>query len=129
PCDGARRARRPPTCCDAPRRYARHIRVRRRSILSGPTAMGRRSGFARDSCASSPMTTSSRPCAPCSEAIASVTSRWGERMANAYTLDFEKPLLELERQIDELKRVGEERGIDVAAELTLLTGKLDTLRE
>jgi len=50
-------------------------------------------------------------------------------MANAYTLDFEKPLLELERQIDELKRVGEERGIDVAAELTLLTGKLDTLRE
>ena len=39
-------------------------------------------------------------------------------MANAYTLDFEKPLLELERQIDELKRVGEEREIDVAGELT-----------
>ncbi|HEV8148596.1 MAG TPA: acetyl-CoA carboxylase carboxyltransferase subunit alpha [Gemmatimonadales bacterium] len=50
-------------------------------------------------------------------------------MANAYTLDFEKPLLELERQIDELKRVGEERGIDVAAELTLLLGKLDSLRD
>ena len=50
-------------------------------------------------------------------------------MANAYTLDFEKPLLELERQIDELKRVSEERGIDVAAELTLLTGKHDSLRE
>ncbi len=50
-------------------------------------------------------------------------------MANAYTLDFEKPLLELERQIDELKRVGEEREIDVAAELTLLQGKLESLRE
>ncbi|HEV8612891.1 MAG TPA: acetyl-CoA carboxylase carboxyltransferase subunit alpha [Gemmatimonadales bacterium] len=50
-------------------------------------------------------------------------------MANAYTLDFEKPLLELERQIDELKRVGEERGIDVAAELALLQGKLESLRE
>jgi acetyl-CoA carboxylase carboxyl transferase subunit alpha len=50
-------------------------------------------------------------------------------MANTYTLEFEKPLLELERQIEELKRVGEERSIDVAAELMLLTTKLDTLRE
>ena len=49
-------------------------------------------------------------------------------MANAYTLDFEKPLLELERQIDELKRVGEEREIDVAEELAMLQGKLETLR-
>jgi acetyl-CoA carboxylase carboxyl transferase subunit alpha len=50
-------------------------------------------------------------------------------MANAYTLDFEKPLLELERQIDELKRVGEEREIDVAGELTTLQAKLDSMRE
>jgi acetyl-CoA carboxylase carboxyl transferase subunit alpha len=50
-------------------------------------------------------------------------------MANTYTLDFEKPLLELERQIDELKRVGEEREIDVAEELTTLQAKLDSLRE
>ncbi len=50
-------------------------------------------------------------------------------MGNTYTLEFEKPLLELERQIEELKRVGEERSIDVAAELMLLTTKLDTLRE
>ena len=35
-------------------------------------------------------------------------------MALAYALDFEKPLAELERQIDELKRISEERGIDVA---------------
>ena len=50
-------------------------------------------------------------------------------MANAYTLDFEKPLLELERQIDELKRVGDERKIDVDEELRLLETKLGTLRE
>lgn len=50
-------------------------------------------------------------------------------MAGTYTLDFEKPLLELERQIDELKRVGEEREIDVAEELTTLQAKLDALRE
>jgi len=50
-------------------------------------------------------------------------------MPSTYTLEFEKPLLELERQIEELKRVGEERSIDVAAELMLLTTKLDTLRE
>jgi acetyl-CoA carboxylase carboxyl transferase subunit alpha len=50
-------------------------------------------------------------------------------MGNAYTLDFEKPLLELERQIEELKRVGEERQIDVAQELAQLQSKLDTLRQ
>jgi len=50
-------------------------------------------------------------------------------MANTYTLDFEKPLLELDRQIDELKRVGDERVIDVAEELTTLQAKLDSLRE
>ncbi len=50
-------------------------------------------------------------------------------MGNTYSLDFEKPLLELERQIDELKRVGEERAIDVADELGLLTDKLISLRE
>jgi acetyl-CoA carboxylase carboxyl transferase subunit alpha len=50
-------------------------------------------------------------------------------MANSYTLDFEKPLLELERQIDELKRVGDEREIDVAEELTTLQAKLESLRE
>jgi acetyl-CoA carboxylase carboxyl transferase subunit alpha len=48
-------------------------------------------------------------------------------MATA-TLDFEKPILELERQIDELKRVGEEREIDVADELAMLQGKLEALR-
>jgi acetyl-CoA carboxylase carboxyl transferase subunit alpha len=46
-----------------------------------------------------------------------------------YTLEFEKPLLELERQVEELKRVGEERGIDVGQELSGLQSKLDQLRE
>ncbi len=50
-------------------------------------------------------------------------------MANQYTLDFEKPLLELERQIDELKRVGEEGKIDVDSELQTLQAKLDSLRQ
>jgi acetyl-CoA carboxylase carboxyl transferase subunit alpha len=47
---------------------------------------------------------------------------------SAYTLEFEKPLLELERQIDELKRLGEERQIDVDGELQGLQAKLETLR-
>ena len=50
-------------------------------------------------------------------------------MATAYTLEFEKPLLELERQIDELKRTGAERGLDIAIELEGLEGKLASLRE
>jgi acetyl-CoA carboxylase carboxyl transferase subunit alpha len=47
---------------------------------------------------------------------------------SAYTLEFEKPLLELERQIDDLKRLGEERQIDVEGELQGLQAKLETLR-
>lgn len=38
-------------------------------------------------------------------------------MATAYTLEFEKPLLELERQIDDLKRVGAEDDSDISREL------------
>ncbi len=44
-------------------------------------------------------------------------------------LDFEKPILELERQIDELKRVAEERQLDVSGEIAPLQQKLVTLRE
>lgn len=49
-------------------------------------------------------------------------------MASNYTLDFEKPLQELDRQIEELTRVGREREIDVLEELVLLQGKLEKLR-
>src|SRR3954463_4408877 len=49
-------------------------------------------------------------------------------MAIAYALDFEKPLAELERQGGELRRVRDERGIDVASEVGALEGKLATMR-
>src|SRR5882672_1457864 len=49
-------------------------------------------------------------------------------MASAYTLEFEKPLLELERQIEDLKRIGTERQIDIDGELDGLQGKLESLR-
>ncbi len=44
-------------------------------------------------------------------------------MATA-TLDFERPLLELERQIEELKRVAGETAVDVAKELAPLEKRL-----
>jgi len=49
-------------------------------------------------------------------------------MPPIYTLDFEKPLQELERQIDELKKLGEERDIDITAEHESLERKLISLR-
>jgi acetyl-CoA carboxylase carboxyl transferase subunit alpha len=49
-------------------------------------------------------------------------------MPPTYTLEFEKPLLELEKQIDELKRLGEERELDVEGELQGLQSKLEQLR-
>ncbi|MDZ4673363.1 MAG: acetyl-CoA carboxylase carboxyltransferase subunit alpha [Gemmatimonadota bacterium] len=49
-------------------------------------------------------------------------------MASTYSLEFEKSLQELDRQIEELKRVGTEREIDVDDELALLQGKLEKLR-
>ncbi|HEY4321032.1 MAG TPA: acetyl-CoA carboxylase carboxyltransferase subunit alpha [Gemmatimonadales bacterium] len=49
-------------------------------------------------------------------------------MATAYALDFEKPLVELERQIDELRRLHDEREIDVAGEVSALETKLASQR-
>ncbi len=49
-------------------------------------------------------------------------------MPIAYTLEFEKPLGELERQVDELRRIGTERGIDVAQEIATLEDKISTMR-
>src|SRR6266511_1547686 len=45
-----------------------------------------------------------------------------------HTLDFERPLLELERQIEEMKRVAGETAVDVAKELAPLEKKLAELR-
>src|SRR5256886_7839284 len=45
-----------------------------------------------------------------------------------HTLDFERPLLELERQIEEMKRVASETAMDVTKELAPLEKKLAELR-
>jgi acetyl-CoA carboxylase carboxyl transferase subunit alpha len=47
---------------------------------------------------------------------------------SVYTLDFEKPLLELERQIEDLQRLAAERQIDVGGEMEGLQQKLEALR-
>ncbi len=49
-------------------------------------------------------------------------------MANHYVLDVEKPLADLERQIDELKKLHEDQGMDVADEVAQLQAKLDGMR-
>jgi acetyl-CoA carboxylase carboxyl transferase subunit alpha len=49
-------------------------------------------------------------------------------MASNYALDFEKPLQELERQIEDLQKLGEERQIDVSEEARLLQVRLNSLR-
>src|ERR687894_1291809 len=49
-------------------------------------------------------------------------------MATA-TLDFEKPIVELEKQIDELRRLAGDRQLDVGEELAPLERKLSELRD
>jgi acetyl-CoA carboxylase carboxyl transferase subunit alpha len=49
-------------------------------------------------------------------------------MATALALDFEKPIAELERQIEELKRLASQRALDVAREIAPLEAKLGELR-
>lgn len=46
-----------------------------------------------------------------------------------YTLDFEKPLIELERQIDHLRRLARDRALDVGSEIAPLEQKLIDLRQ
>ena len=48
---------------------------------------------------------------------------------SAQTLDFEKPIVELEKQIDELKRMAGERQMSVVEEIAPLEKKLVELRE
>ena len=50
-------------------------------------------------------------------------------MALNHALEFEKPLVELERQIDELQRMSDERGLDAGAELKALEQKLVARRQ
>jgi acetyl-CoA carboxylase carboxyl transferase subunit alpha len=50
-------------------------------------------------------------------------------MPIAYTLEFEKPLAELERQVEELRRISDEGGVNVADEVGTLETKIATMRE
>src|SRR4051812_24399713 len=45
-----------------------------------------------------------------------------------HTLDFERPLLELERQIEEIKRVAGETAVDLSKEILPLEHKLADMR-
>lgn len=49
-------------------------------------------------------------------------------MARAFSLDFEKPIMELERQIEQLKRLADDRKLDVQGEIEPLERKLGELR-
>jgi acetyl-CoA carboxylase carboxyl transferase subunit alpha len=49
-------------------------------------------------------------------------------MATAFALDFEKPIAELERQIEELRRLAGQRSLDVQREISPLEEKLAALR-
>jgi len=49
-------------------------------------------------------------------------------MATALALDFEKPIAELERQIEDLKRLATQRALDVGREIAPLEAKLAELR-
>lgn len=48
-------------------------------------------------------------------------------MANGPVLDFEKPLIELEKRIEELKRFAEEKGLDMSDEIAPLRRRADEL--
>jgi acetyl-CoA carboxylase carboxyl transferase subunit alpha len=49
-------------------------------------------------------------------------------MASAFALDFEKPIAELERQIEELRRLSTQRSLDVRREIAPLEEKLAEMR-
>jgi acetyl-CoA carboxylase carboxyl transferase subunit alpha len=50
-------------------------------------------------------------------------------VATAFALEFEKPIAELERQIDELRRMSTQRSLDVRREIAPLEEKLAQMRE
>ena len=47
---------------------------------------------------------------------------------NKQTLDFEKPLVELEQKIEELKKQSEDRNIDLGREILVMQDKLESMR-
>src|SRR6266576_2037310 len=67
-------------------------------------------------------------CARCSEPSAFISCA-GADVGTSVTLDFEKPIVELEKQIDELKRLAGGQQLDVVDEIAPLQKKLADLRE
>jgi len=47
---------------------------------------------------------------------------------NKQTLDFEKPLVEIEQKIEELKKQSEDRNIDLGGEICGMQNKLESMR-
>src|ERR671933_2102966 len=66
-------------------------------------------------------------CERCSATTGS-SSFAGARMATSTSMEFEKPIAELERQIDELKKTAGRRQLGMTDEITPLERKLDELR-
>ena len=52
-----------------------------------------------------------------------------KKVATAFALEFEKPIAELERQIEELRRMSTQRSLDVRREIAPLEEKLAQMRE
>eukprot|EP00879_Flechtneria_rotunda_P007415 GHRR01007778.1.p1 GENE.GHRR01007778.1~~GHRR01007778.1.p1 ORF type:complete len:260 (+),score=63.25 GHRR01007778.1:111-890(+) len=66
------------------------------------------------------------------EWLETILSRFGpttDKAQNIATLDFEKPLLELDKRIKEVRNVAEENGVDVSAQIAELEQRAQQLRK
>lgn len=66
------------------------------------------------------------------EWLETILSRFGpatDRAQNITTLDFEKPLLELDKRIKEVRKVAEENGVDVSSQIGELESRAQQLRK
>eukprot|EP00775_Hariotina_reticulata_P012784 gene12784-12912_t len=66
------------------------------------------------------------------EWLETILSRFGpatDRAQNITTLDFEKPLLELDKRIMEVRKVAEENGVDVSMQIAELESRAQQLRK
>jgi len=66
------------------------------------------------------------------EWIQSLLAKFGpvqEKASNITVLDFEKPLVELDNRINEVRRVAEENGVDVSSQIAELEARASALRQ
>ena len=56
-----------------------------------------------------------------------VITIWGVVMANQFNLEFEKPIVELEKKIEELSTLALD-GLDISSDLTALEGRVEQMR-